>query len=208
MAQSIPAVSATKQIKQHVPEILSATQVAAIFAEMTNLDSLEIARRFTIHQTLHKAGLRATELLDLRPEDINIDEEFPYIRVQCGKGGKQRHVPISTALESHLRDWMAIRPASEWFFSRVRQQTRGTQMLDRELRYLTQRAGMKAGIRGVHPHMWRHTCATDLLSGGLATMQVARFLGHADVKTTQIYLHVRDEDLWAKVEASQSQSSN
>ena len=196
--------STSAVIKHRVPKVLSHQQVGAIFAEMTNLESIEVARRYVIHHTLHKAGLRAAELLNLRPEDIALNEEHPYLRVTCGKGSKQRNVPISTALEGHLRDWMAMRPESEWFFCRVRAGASGGKMDPRELRYMTTRAGEAAGVDSVNPHRWRHTCATELIEGGCATIHVARFLGHVNVATTECYLWVRQEELWGRVQAAQA----
>ena len=199
------ALSRMRPVKSRVPEPLAPREVALILNAIGDgATSVEVLRRRVIHETLHKTGLRASELLDLRPEDIHIDEPHPYIRVRCGKGGKQRHVPISQALAPWLRKWSEARPPSDWFFCRVRKHTAGSKMKDDELRTMVRRAGEAAGIPGVHPHKWRHTYATELLAQGCTIREVQMCMGHASIATTQVYLHVRPEELWRHVNQAQN----
>jgi site-specific recombinase XerD len=195
----------TRTVKTRVPEPLAPREVALILNAIGDgATSPEVLRRRVIHETLHKTGLRASELLDLRPEDVHSDEPHPYIRVRCGKGGKQRHVPISQALDPWLRKWADARPAGgEWFFCRVRKHTAGSRMADDELRTMVRRAGETAGVPGVHPHKWRHTYATELLAEGCTIREVQMCMGHASIATTQVYLHVRPEELWRHVNKAQ-----
>lgn len=195
---------AARTVKSRVPEPLAPREVALILNAIGDgANSPEVLRRRVIHETLHKTGLRASELLDLHPEDIHIDEPHPYIRVRCGKGGRQRHVPISQALDPWLRRWAQARPQSDWFFCRVRKHTVGTRMADDELRTMVRRAGEAAGVLGVHPHKWRHTYATELLAEGCTIREVQMCMGHASIATTQVYLHVRPEELWRHVNRAQ-----
>jgi site-specific recombinase XerD len=85
-----------------------------------------------------------------------------------------------------------IKPKSDWFFCTLK----GGRLSDRQMQAMMNRRGRKAGIEiRCHPHLLRHTYATELLEDGYSIIEVQKLLGHAQLSTTAIYLHVADENL-------------
>lgn len=126
------------------------------------------------------AGLRKTEARTLRQVDI-IDD---YIRV-LGKGSKERVVPIHPELGRVLRAWKP--PDPEWLFPSTR--FPGAPISDTAFRGLCATVSHEAGVY-FHPHMLRHTFATRLVDVGVDVRRVQELMGHADIRTTGIYLGV------------------
>lgn len=139
---------------------------------------------------MYCAGLRCAEALSLRPRDVQLVRN--EVRVNLGKGGRDRVVWIDAATVEILDRWKAIRPRSDWFFSTLA----GRQLRDSDVRKMMARRGRKAAIAiRVHPHLLRHTYATELLEDGFNVVEVQRLLGHARLETTSTYLHVADGNL-------------
>lgn len=112
--------------------------------------------------------------------------------MNSGKGDKDRVVWIDDGTVEILDRWKQIRPRSAWFFCTLK----GGRLKDSYVRHMVARYGGKAGIEvRVHPHMLRHSYATELLEDGYSLIEVQRLLGHEDLDTTAIYLHVADENL-------------
>lgn len=137
--------------------------------------------------TIYAAGLRLEEATHLEVRDI--DSARMLLKVACGKGAKERLVPLSPRLLGELREyWKVVRPA-RWLFPG------GT--LDRPIAPTTvqkscKRAAREAGIaKLVTPHTLRHSYATGLLEAGVDLLTISRLLGHRSFSTTLIYLHVR-----------------
>jgi len=137
------------------------------------------------------AGLRCAEALDLTVRDVNLGKG--EIRVNLGKGGRDRVVWIDGETVEVLDRWKAIRPRSAKFFCTLK----GARLHTSAVREMMNRRAVKAGITGirVHPHMLRHTYATELIEDGYSIVEVQRLLGHARLDTTAIYLHVADANL-------------
>ena len=137
------------------------------------------------------AGLRASEALHLRARDI--DWTSGQIMVREGKGKKDRSLWLNEADLDLLRSWKSRRPiAGELLFTTLH----GTPLKDRDLRAMVKRRARKTGIvKDVHPHMLRHTFATDLYRVTKDIRLVQKTLGHADLSTTMIYTHLVDDDV-------------
>jgi integrase/recombinase XerD len=144
----------------------------------------------------YATGLRVSELVSLRPADVNLDAGY----LTCtGKGDKQRLVPIGQA----AADWVArylrearptlVKQSSPWLFVNAR----GGQALTRVGFWKILKAyGRQAGIgRALSPHVLRHSFATHLLERGADLRAIQLMLGHADLSTTQIYTHVLEARL-------------
>ena len=118
------------------------------------------------------------------------------IFVAKGKGKKDRVVWTDATTMEILDRWRAIRPKSETFFSTLG----GEKLSTSHIRHMMARRGLKAGIETrVHPHMLRHSFASELLEEGVSIREVQRLLGHEDLETTSIYLDIVDEDLRHKM---------
>jgi site-specific recombinase XerD len=137
------------------------------------------------------AGLRASEAFHLRAWDI--DWTSGQIMVREGKGKKDRCLWLNEADLDLLRSRKSRRPiAGELLFTTLH----GTPLKDRDLRAMVKRRARKAGIvKDVHPHMLRHTFATDLYRVTKDIRLVQKTLGHADLSTTMIYTHLVDDDV-------------
>jgi integrase/recombinase XerD len=144
-------------------------------------------------ELLYATGCRASELSNLRLQDMHLDESFCICR---GKGDKERMAPLNIrAVEAvrayleHERPKLAARSPSmpEW----VLLSYRGHRLRRERIWELLKRYAQRVGIPPeVSPHTLRHSFATHLLAGGADLRQVQEMLGHASIATTQIYTHV------------------
>jgi integrase/recombinase XerD len=164
------------------PRVLSPEEVARLIDAAGNLQAR------TILMTLYSTGMRRSELVRLRVEDI--DSPRMVIHIHQGKGGKDRAVPLCPRLLETLREYWRWKKPKTWLFPGQPQEN-GNHLTDKAVWYVCNDAAPHAGInKRVSPHMRRHSFATHLLEDGadLATIQV--LLGHADLEATSIYLHL------------------
>lgn len=163
-----------------LPEILAPEEVAAIFDACHNL------KHKTLLMTSYSSGLRLGETLGLVPSDI--DSTRMMIRIEQGKGRKDRYVMLSSTLLEALRTyWKAYRPV-RWLFEG---QAKGQPVSPSTAEKVFTAAAGRAGIRkGVSFHSLRHAFATHLLEGGTNIRVIQALLGHQCLTTTQVYTHV------------------
>ena len=144
-------------------------------------------------ELLYGSGLRVSELTALRLSDLDLD--LGVLRC-CGKGDKQRQVPLHRGAQAVLRAYLGVdRPhllgergrLSPFVFAN----RRGAALTRQAVWKRLQQCGLAAGVRGsVYPHRLRHSFATQLLDRGADLRSLQSMLGHADIGTTQIYTHV------------------
>ena len=164
------------------PRVLSPEEVARLIDAAGNLQAR------TILMTLYATGMRRSELVRLRVEDI--DSQRMVIHIHQGKGRKDRDVPLCPRLLETLREYWRWRKPKTWLFP-GQPIDAGNHLTDKAVWNTCNDAALHAGIKKrVSPHMLRHSFATHLLEDGadLATIQV--LLGHADLEATSIYLHL------------------
>jgi integrase/recombinase XerD len=136
------------------------------------------------------AGLRSSEVLGLSWHDVDL--HTGRLTVRRGKGNKDRQVWVSEPTLELMRAWRARAPVSPYCFPTLK----GSRMHGQALREMLRRRGRKAGIaKGVHPHMLRHTYATELYRETHDIRLVQKALGHASLATTMIYTHIVDDDM-------------
>jgi integrase/recombinase XerD len=150
-------------------------------------------------ELLYATGLRVSELLSLKPDDVNLEAGY----LTCiGKGDKERLVPLGREAGDWVRRYVAeARPAlmrgrkSPWLFVNAK----GGGRLSRVGFWkILKEYGLKAGVSGsLSPHVLRHSFATHLLERGADLRSIQMMLGHADLSTTQIYTHVLEARLRA-----------
>ena len=138
-------------------------------------------------QTLLETGLRASELVQLRIEDVSLAERVVIIRQ--GKGGKRREVPIRRELAQLLRLHIDTRRAGPLFASRQQGSGPVLHTLTRQrVGQIVRAVARSAAItKRVYPHLLRHTMATRLLARGMDITDLQHFLGHASIVTTRHY---------------------
>ena len=154
-----------------------------------------------------EAGLRVGELVELRLGDLLWEDEpvgAITVRAEIAKMGVERRVPVSVSLGTEIaimRDllwWPVSRDLQGYCFYRRRPDVHLT---TRSVEVIVRRASMAALGRPVHPHMLRHTFATNLMRVAPARV-VQELLGHADLRSTQVYTHPSGEDLAAAIMAA------
>lgn len=134
-------------------------------------------------KTLFYTGCRVSEFVFLRAQDLHLDGEAPHIYVHKAKKDSVRYVPLLPALAQELRLHLAGRTRGYLFES-----NRHDRYSQRAIQKLIQQAAAEARIeKRVYPHLLRHSVAQILLDRGMPLEQLQRFLGHKDLKTTQVY---------------------
>lgn len=168
-----------KQVTQ-LPEILSAEELESLFAALSN------QKHRTLLMTTYSAGLRVSEVVGLKVADI--DSKRMMIRVQQGKGRKDRYTILSKRLLTELRIYWKMYHPPVWLFS-------GTNvkrpLTDRSAQNIYYRAKDRAGItKGKGIHILRHCFATHLLEAGVNLRTIQMLMGHTSIMTTMVYLQV------------------
>ncbi len=171
-----------KKCGRRLPVILSGEEVCTLLDTTTNL------KHRALLMTLYAAGLRPSEAVHLQL--ASIDSGRMMIRVDHGKGRKDRYTMLSEKLLVTLRHyWREYQPAL-WLFpgqDPLSPLTRGS------LDHLFVRAKKRAGIgKRVSPHSLRHSFATHLLERGVNIRVIQRLLGHRSLRSTEIYTHVAE----------------
>jgi site-specific recombinase XerD len=154
-------------------------------------DKWRSLRDVALMETLFSTGLRISEALALDREDIKRIKETGELTI-IGKGGYQRVIYFSPSAIKALRAWQAFRVADDNDWRVFPMKVRSAQAM------VSQRAD-DAGFagRGVTPHIFRHSLATDLLSQGVDVRHVQAFLGHRAITSTLVYCHVKSGALKA-----------
>jgi integrase/recombinase XerD len=174
---------------RRLPRTLSMADAAAL-VEAPDTSRPDGLRDRALLELLYASGLRASEALSLRIEDVNF--KAGYVMV-IGKGDRQRLVPAGARALDWVRRYLTtIRPRQvrrecpALFLNRL-----GGAMSRQALWGLIRRAARRAGLRAaVSPHTLRHSFASHLLERGADLRSVQAMLGHVDISTTQIYTHL------------------
>jgi integrase/recombinase XerD len=171
--------------KKKLPVVLDLAEVKTLLSVMENL------KHRAILTITYSAGLRISETARLKVSDI--DSKRMMVRVQQGKGGKDRYSILSqTALECLRQYWRAYRP-KEWLFEG---QKESSHICISSIRQIFLEAKERAGIRKpASPHTLRHSFATHLVEAGTSLYHVQLLLGHRSPTTTTVYLHVSKMNL-------------
>ena len=166
---------------EKLPVVLSPEEVLQF------LDCVGSIKHRAILTTCYAAGLRISEAIHLKP--IDIDKQRMVIRVEQGKGQKDRYVMLSPKLLEILRNyWRAARPAGEWIF----EGDIAAQPINRSsVELACQKARQRSGIRKpITPHSFRHAFAVHLLESGTDIRTIQLLLGHRSLATTARYLRI------------------
>lgn len=174
-----------------LPEVLTVEEIDQLQSAI-DLSKQEGHRNKAIIETLYSCGLRVSELVNLRFEDIFPEEGFMRI---IGKGNKQRLVPLSPSVLKELdlyyqsmRDHIEIKKGNEAYIFLNRRGAKLTRvMIFTIIKNLADQIGLQ---KSISPHTFRHSFATHLLEGGANLRAIQEMLGHESITTTEIYTHL------------------
>jgi len=178
-----------------LPDVLSVEEVKLLLS-IPDTGTPTGVRDAAMIELLYASGLRVSELINLKLQDINLEAGFVRI---FGKGSKERIVPIGLFAKEKIDEYLKTsRPlllkniASRYLFVARAGRPMTRQGFWKLLKRHTQKAGF---IKKITPHSLRHSFASHLLEGGADLRAVQVMLGHVDISTTQIYTHVAREHL-------------
>jgi integrase/recombinase XerD len=178
------------KMRQKAPRIPTFEEIKVLL-EQPNVENESGLRDRAILDLLYSSGLRASELCDLRLEDIGANQ----VRVSCGKRGKTRTVPMTGSAHKWVMEYVEkYRGRDSGFLFRTLQ----CKQIRRQLlcRIVVDYAN-KAGIDGVTTHTLRHACATHLLDHGADLRMIQEVLGHSTIASTQRYTHLSSHKIHA-----------
>lgn len=178
------------RMSKKLPHVLSLREINLLLNKANFKSNLGL-RDLAILELFYATGLRVSELIYLKIDDINMEN----CMLKClGKGSKERIIPFGSKAYQSLRLYLdkvrqklVKNPNKDILFLN----SRGERLSRQGIFYLVKKYVRKAGIeKKVTPHTLRHTLATHLLENGADLRSVQEMLGHSDISTTQIYTHV------------------
>ncbi len=186
------------RVSKKLPYALSLREIN-ILLDDSNFKEYLGQRDQAILELFYATGIRVSELINLKIDDINMENQM----VKClGKGSKERIIPFGSkahqSLSLYLKE-VRLRLAKDPKENALFLNNRGERLSRQGIFFLVKKHARKAGIeKKVTPHTLRHTLATHLLENGADLRSVQEMLGHSDISTTQIYTHVSRK--WIKEE--------
>ena len=183
-------IDAPKLVRK-LPETLSIQEIEIII-DAIDLDSKEGMRNKAILETLYSCGLRVSELVNLKVQNLFLD--IGFIKV-LGKGMKERLVPIGTkaaeCISLYMNEYRKSINISEGFEGYLFINRRGKNLTRNMIFIIIKDLVKKAGLnKNISPHTFRHSFATNLIEGGADLRAVQEMLGHESITTTEIYTHL------------------
>ncbi|WP_342610332.1 site-specific tyrosine recombinase XerD [Staphylococcus hsinchuensis] len=180
----------TPKYDKKLPDVLEVDEVLALL-EAPDLSKNNGYRDRTMLELLYATGMRVSELIQIKVEDVNIIMGFVKV---FGKGNKERIVPLGETVIDYLETYMeTVRPqllkktVTDTLFLNMH----GKPLSRQALWKMIKQNGIKAQIyKPLTPHTLRHSFATHLLENGADLRAVQEMLGHSDISTTQLYTHV------------------
>lgn len=174
----------------YLPEVMTVEEIEKLLA-VPDITLPRELRNAAMLEIIYGAGLRVSELINMKVQDINFDAGF--VRV-FGKGSSERIVPIGSHAKQMTLEWIKTgRPqllqniTSRYLFVARAGKPMTRQGFWKIIKLYTLKSGIR---RNITPHTFRHSFATHLIEGGADLRSVQTMLGHADIATTQIYTHV------------------
>lgn len=168
-----------------IPEYIYDYQLEKLLNEKTSENvEIELRNKLIIHLLLD-TGVRVSELVNIKVRDIDVEERI--IKV-FGKGSKERFVFFTSKTKELLINYF-IKRKEKAITDNLLINYKGEKLTERSVQKIIKLVGEKIGL-DIHPHLLRHTFATDLLNKGADIRMIQELLGHENLDTTQIYTHV------------------
>ncbi len=188
--------------EKRLPDVLSVEEVRRL------IDSVRTPHNRAYFWAIYSLGLRLNEGLRLQVGDIDSTRKF--VHVHCGKGAKDRFVPLPGRTLEVLRAYWKTHRHPLWIFPALGRDGRRTTVADRPMERSSVQGAMRRVVRelkfqkAVSIHTLRHSYATHLLEAGVNLRLIQQYLGHSSLQTTMVYLHltsVSQEQAVARIEA-------
>jgi len=177
---SLPRVKKSK----HLPVVLTKNEVLKLIEVTQNL------KHRTILSIMYGGGLRVSEVVRIKISDIDLENMF--LRVNQGKGKKDRVTLISKKSKNILAKQIELKNKNDYLFTNGW----GGRLTETSVQKIVRNSAKLAGINKlITPHTLRHSFATHLLENGTDIRYIQELLGHSNLRTTQIYTHVAGNDL-------------
>lgn len=174
----------TPKIPKKLPVVANKNELDLIFTQLNEKSRLLV-------KLIYASGLRVSELVALKINDLELDEGHGWVR--GGKGGKDRLIVIPEQLTQGIKRYLRKRSTTSIYVFPGKD---GGQMTTRNVQKIVSTAVKNAAIsKGITPHKLRHSFATHLLEKGNDVRIIQELLGHANLQTTQIYTHVTKSTL-------------
>lgn len=171
--------------EKNLPEGLTKEEVRKI------IESAQTSKSRLIIKLLYSAGLRVSELVNLKKQDINLEEGVGWVR--RGKGRKDRFFIVAEKIAKELKKQMEKQPTHLYIFSTS---TSDKPLTPRNIQKIIKKTALKAEIiKKVSPHTLRNSYSTHLLESGTDIRKIQALLGHANLNTAQLYTHIPAEEL-------------
>lgn len=168
--------------EKRLPEVLSKDEVFKL------INAAETKKSKLILSLLYSSGLRVSELVNIKPSDINFEENTGWVRK--GKGSKDRMFILSQDLASELKSYLKKRENHKYIFSE------SSPLTTRNIQKIVKNVRQKSKInKKITPHTLRHSFATHLLEAGTDIRKIQVLLGHSSLNTTSLYTHLSTEEL-------------
>lgn len=185
-----PSVSLkSPKVEKKVPEILTVEEVQKLL-EQPNIQTDKGIRDETMLLILYSTGIRVSELVNLKVEDLNLEVGY----LTCRENGKERTIPLSAETEEKIRTYMESARTrllkgrdSEYLFSNCSGSPMSRQGFWKILKSYSAAAGI---TKDITPHTLRHSFAAHMLKNGADIRNVQKMMGHADIATTQMYMRL------------------
>jgi len=169
--------------ERSLPEVLTKEEVRKL------IESTDTIKSRLIVSLLYSTGLRVSEIVNLKIEDLNLDDKTGWVR--RGKGSKDRLFVMSEDIAKELKEYFNTRgKENTYVFSKEKPLT--TRNIQKIIKGTKQRAKIN---KKVTPHTLRHSFATHLLEQGVDIRIIQTMLGHSSLSTTQVYTHVSSDQL-------------
>lgn len=192
----------TPKIGRKLPAVLGIKEIDRLLTAI-DLSHAQGYRNLTILETLYGSGLRVSELINLKISDLHFDENLLLI---TGKGNKQRLVPLGGVCKQKLKVYLEeVRihvPVKKEYQDIVFLNQHGRQLTRAMIFTIVRQTAANAGMeKKISPHTFRHSFATHLLENGADLRSIQLMMGHENITTTEVYMHLDTEHLSKSLQA-------
>ena len=192
----------TPKIGRKLPAVLGINEIDRLLTAI-DLSHAQGYRNLTILETLYGSGLRVSELINLKISDLHFDENLLLI---TGKGNKQRLVPLGGVCKQKLKVYLEeVRihvPVKKEYQDIVFLNQHGRQLTRAMIFTIVRQTAANAGMeKKISPHTFRHSFATHLLENGADLRSIQLMMGHENITTTEVYMHLDTQHLSKSLQA-------